>query len=227
MKQIMRSQEKAKDPAPVKSNQKRWTRDREEVIERDLTPISESPFTGWPAYVNEYDIVVTTFQNLQSDLSVARAPVNRPRRAVAIDLYDPVNRPRSPLVAVEWARVIMDEVQLAGGGKTAEMMSLIPRVSSLAVSGTPAKSNVSDLVHVLKFLREDHEITAAKTWKRLIKPGFADIFCDIFSRISIRTLKSQVQHELTIPGQKRYVVGINMGRVERHVSYLWSSLNGY
>lgn len=60
-------------------------------------------------------------------------------------------------------------------------------------------------------------ITAPRHWKRLLKPGFSDIFCTIFRRSSIRTLKSQVQSELTIPSQSRYVVGIEMGRIERYV----------
>jgi hypothetical protein len=32
-----------------------------------------------------------------------------------------------------------------------EMVSLVPRSSSFAVSGTPAKSQVSDLINVLKY----------------------------------------------------------------------------
>ncbi len=155
MKEVIQSKDSvgAKKTKTTKSSKNRWTRDREDSSDSEMdTSDSEDPFAGWPAFVNAYDIVVTTFASLQSDLSVARAPISRPRRSVALELYDPVNRPRSPLVSVEWARVIMDEVQLAGGGKTAEMMSLIPRVSSLAVSGTPAKANVSDLVHVLRFV---------------------------------------------------------------------------
>lgn len=35
---------------------------------------------------------------------------------------------------------------------TSEMVSLIPRISSLAVSGTPAKSSVKDLISVLKYI---------------------------------------------------------------------------
>ena len=31
-----------------------------------------------------------------------------------------------------------------------EMVSLIPRLSSFAVSGTPARSQISDMIHVLK-----------------------------------------------------------------------------
>ena len=35
----------------------------------------------------------------------------------------------------------------------------------------------------------------------------------------IRTLKSAVEDELTIPQQHRYLVSIELGRVERHVSH--------
>lgn len=48
-------------------------------------------------------------------------------------------------------------------------------------------------------------------------PGFCDIFQNLFRSISVRTLKAEVQDELTIPSQKRYVVGVEMGPVERHV----------
>ena len=32
------------------------------------------------------------------------------------------------------------------------MVSLIPRLSSFAVSGTPAKTQIADLIHVLKYV---------------------------------------------------------------------------
>jgi hypothetical protein len=38
--------------------------------------------------------------------------------------------------------------------------------------------------------------------------------------MSIRTLKSDVKDELTIPQQHRYLVSIELGRVERHVSHM-------
>jgi E3 ubiquitin-protein ligase SHPRH len=37
--------------------------------------------------------------------------------------------------------------------------------------------------------------------------------------LHIRTLKSAVKDELTIPQQRRYLVSIELGRVERHVSH--------
>ena len=66
----------------------------------------------WPDFVHGYDVVITTYQTLRSDLYVAHPSPERPRRTKVV--YE---RPRSPLVMVEWKRVVMDEVQMVGGGK--------------------------------------------------------------------------------------------------------------
>ncbi|KIK58778.1 hypothetical protein GYMLUDRAFT_45086 [Collybiopsis luxurians FD-317 M1] len=173
----------------------------------------EDEVLDWCSYVHTFDIVITTYNVLQSDLNVARAPPKRPRRDGV--KYLNLERPRSPLVMVEWARVVMDEVQMAGSGKTEDMVSLIPRRSSLAVSGTPARAQVSDLSHVLKFLR--FNIGSNRLWNRLLHRGFVSEFCDLFKYYSIRTMKSQISHELQIPQQTRYLVSIDLGRVERLV----------
>ncbi|KAH9001925.1 SNF2 family N-terminal domain-containing protein [Lactarius hatsudake] len=170
---------------------------------------------SWPAYINDFDVCVTTYDILRSDLNVARAPPVRPVRQTAE--YSRDKRPISPLVVCEWYRVVMDEVQMVGGGKASEMVSLIPRLSSFAVSGTPAKTRVSDLSYVLKFLRVDPIIYAPKNWNRLIQPSYAAEFAEVFQQYTVRTVKSAVQAELTIPTQTRYVFPIYLGRVERHV----------
>lgn len=66
----------------------------------------------WPDFVHGYDVVITTYQTLRSDLNVAHPGPQRSRRIEVV--YE---RPRSPLVMVEWKRVVMDEVQMVGGGK--------------------------------------------------------------------------------------------------------------
>jgi E3 ubiquitin-protein ligase SHPRH len=63
---------------------------------------------SWPAYINDFDVCVTTYDILRSDLNVARAPPARPVRKNAE--YSREKRPISPLVLCEWYRVIMDEV---------------------------------------------------------------------------------------------------------------------
>ncbi|KAH9476541.1 putative ATP-dependent helicase [Psilocybe cubensis] len=169
----------------------------------------------WCEYVHQFDVVITTYNVLRSEIHVARPPPDRPKREEAS--YHTSSRLRSPLVMVEWKRVVMDEVQMVGGGQAAEMVSLIPRLSSLAVSGTPAKSQMSDLIHVLKFLRIDQLVGDLRLWNRLLKPGFAKDFAAFLKHYGIRTMKSCVTSELTIPQQTRYLVGIDLGRVEQHV----------
>ena len=86
------------------------------------------------------------------------------------------------------------------------MVSLIPRLSSFAVSGTPAKTQIADLIHVLKyvssllvlhwrhqltqnkyrFLRVDKIVGGPRLWKRLLKPGFAEDFVEFLQRYAIR-----------------------------------------
>ncbi|KAJ3551190.1 hypothetical protein NM688_g4853 [Phlebia brevispora] len=175
----------------------------------------EERMTDWCTHVQTYDVCITTYTTLAHDLGVARPPPVRPRRTGTT--YVDLPRARSPLVMCEWHRVIMDEVQMVGGGKTAEMVSLIPRVSSFAVSGTPARAQVSDLIHVFKFLRVQPLTNDSRLWNRLLRPEHIRHFVSLFDRYAIRTMKAAVKDELTIPKQTRYLVPIKLGKVEQHV----------
>ncbi|KAL1692669.1 SNF2 family N-terminal domain-containing protein [Schizophyllum commune] len=179
-------------------------------------PPTEDEFPlDFPTWVNSYDVVITTYRVLAADLAVALPTRERPRRQDVV--YANVERPRSPLVICEWNRVVMDEVQMVGGGKTEDMVSLIPRRASYAVSGTPARQQVSDLIHVIRFLRVDDVVGSSKLWNRLIQPAYAAHFAAFIQSYAVRTTKASVKDELTIPQQTRYVVPVEMGRVERHV----------
>lgn len=204
-----------KAPSTSKRRGKSKGQSAMDVDEADMTRDPDGRSLKWCEYVHQFDVVITTYQILRSDFNVARAAPVRPRREDVV--YVNVERPRSPLVMVEWNRVIMDEVQMVGGGKTEDMVSLIPRLSSFAVSGTPARAQISDMLHVLKFLRVDDIIGSARMWNRLLKPAFAGEFAGFFQRYAVRTMKSSVKTELTIPQQTRYLVGIELGKVERHV----------
>ncbi|KAH7925001.1 hypothetical protein BV22DRAFT_1034512 [Leucogyrophana mollusca] len=189
--------------------------DEPQMVESGLEILPSDDILDWCSYINTFDVCITTYNVLRQDLTVARAPPKRPRREDVE--YSNLERPRSPLVICEWYRVIMDEVQMMGTGKSEEMVSLIPRLSSFAVSGTPARTQVSDLMRVLKFLRVDNIVGSTKMWNRLLKHGFREQFATLFQRFAVRTLKSAVNDELTIPQQHRYLVSIELGRIERHV----------
>ena len=85
--------------------------------------MNEDEVVDWCTYVNTFDVCITTYNVLQQDLGVARPPPTRPRRAFV--QYSTVHRTRSPLVMCEWYRVIMDEVQMVGGGKTEYVGSVL------------------------------------------------------------------------------------------------------
>lgn len=81
----------------------------------DESPTPEDNNEEWCLHINEYDVCITTYNVLKNDLHVARPPTRRPRRDGVS--YLNIQRRRSPLVTCEWYRVIMDEVQMVGGGK--------------------------------------------------------------------------------------------------------------
>ncbi|KAJ7050573.1 SNF2 family N-terminal domain-containing protein [Mycena amicta] len=176
---------------------------------------SDAKIEDWPLYCQQFDVVIVTYATLRSELNVARAPPKRPRREDVV--YSNLERDRSPLIRVDWDRVIMDEVQMVGGGNVEDMVSMIPRRASFAVSGTPARAQVADLSHVLKFLRVDHIVGSPRSWTRLLLPAYSHHFARFFKSFALRTTKASVKDELTIPHQTRYLVGIEMGAVERTV----------
>lgn len=95
-----------------------WDSDFDSDMDEDI-PVEEDKeeeIVDWCTYVHGFDVVITTYTTLRNDLNVARAAPTRPRREDVV--YSNVERPRSPLVMVEWNRVVMDEVQMVGGGKT-------------------------------------------------------------------------------------------------------------
>lgn len=95
------------------------------------------------------------------------------------------------------------------------MVSLIPRRNSLAVSGTPARTDIKDLMGVLRFLRVPTLPYEPKLWHRLQQPSFRSAFEGLFRAISVRTTKRQVEDEFNIPRQSRYVVPIELSQIEQ------------
>lgn len=164
-------------------------------------------------YVRGHDVVITTYQTLGEDLAVANPAPLRSRRSTA--KYNLEERPRSPLVMCEWWRVIMDEVQLHGDQSAASnMVSLIPRKLSLAMSGTPARSDIKDLMGSLRFLRVP--IGDRTMWHRLMQPANVAAFHGLFQSISVRTTKVEVAGEFNLPQQKRFVIPIQLSDIEMH-----------
>jgi len=113
--------------------------------------------------------------------------------------------------------VIMDEVQLCGdSSSSANMVSLIPRKHSLAVSGTPAKTDIKDLMGSLRFLRVPILPFDNRLWHRLQQSPMRPAFDGLFQTIAVRTTKKEVAGEFEIPRQSRLIVPIELSEIEMH-----------
>lgn len=96
------------------------------------------------------------------------------------------------------------------------MVSLIPRKNSLAVSGTPARSDIKDLMGSLKFLRVPVLPNDNRLWHRLQQPSMRPAFEGLFRSLAVRTTKKEVSGEFNLPHQSRYVVPIELSEIELH-----------
>lgn len=96
------------------------------------------------------------------------------------------------------------------------MVSLIPRKNSLAVSGTPARSDIKDLMGSLKFLRVPVLPNDNRLWHRLQQPSMRPAFEGLFRSLTVRTTKKEASGEFNLPHQSRYVVPIELSEIELH-----------
>lgn len=111
----------------------------------------------------------------------------------------------------------MDEVQLCGDtSNAAEMVSLVPRRHSLAVSGTPARTDIKDLMGSLRFLRVPTIPYDNRLWHRLQQAPMREAFEGLFQSIAVRTTKQEVANEFHLPTQTRMIVPIELSEIELH-----------
>ena len=121
----------------------------------------------------------------------------------------------SPLVQIQFWRIILDEVQMVSAGitNTAKVAQIIPRVHAWGVTGTPVKRNMVDLLGTLIFLRL-HPFALHKTWAQLA--AVPQDFEKLFKNISIRHTMSMVEDEIAIPHQQRMRISLPFNSVEEN-----------
>ncbi|KAG8623442.1 hypothetical protein KVT40_008418 [Elsinoe batatas] len=162
----------------------------------------------------DIDIVLVTYNVLASEIHFA---VDPPDRGLRRKNYEQ-QRPKSPLVQLDWWRVCLDEAQMVESGvsKAAQTASLLPRQNAWAVSGTPVKKDVQDLRGLLIFLGYEPFASSSESWKRLViyHETFEAEFKDLFGRIALRHTKDRIRNELRLPPQRRVVVTMPFTTIE-------------
>ncbi|XP_067947672.1 E3 ubiquitin-protein ligase SHPRH-like [Watersipora subatra] len=157
-----------------------------------------------PMVLARQDIVITTYDVLKAELRSTHVPhsnshtgrlFRQPKRFMALP---------SPLIAVEWWRVCLDEAQMVESvtTSTAEMALKLSAVNRWCVTGTPINSGVNDLYGLLLFLGVPPFATKT-VWDALIyRPycfGLPNNLYSILQHVMWRTCKADVREQLGLP----------------------------
>ena len=157
-----------------------------------------------------HDIVLTTYNVLSKEIHHAREIPDRATRSGNI-----YKRQRSPLVTLDWWRVVLDEAQMieSGVSNAAKVARLIPRQNAWAVSGTPVRKDAEDLRGLLIFLRIEPYAGSQRLWNRMVT-CYPQVFQRIFNTLALRHTKETIRQEITLPPQKRMVVNMAFSQIE-------------
>lgn len=161
-----------------------------------------------------YDIVITTYHSISRELHFAF--FNPSARSMRNERSrEDMDRLKSPLVRIQFWRVILDEVQMVNTGvsKAAQVARIIPRVHAWGVTGTPMKKSMADLQGIFVFLRMD-PFTNTLVWNQVLATP-AD-FETILSTVAIRHTAAMVKDDISIPPQTRYVLSLPFNPVEEN-----------
>lgn len=136
------------------------------------------------------------------------------------DIYHSVGY-ESPLMLLQFWRVVLDEVQMVSSkvSRPFQSSSLIPRYHAWAVSGTPIKKNLSDLHSVLEFLRY-RPFTgkiSKNSWEILTNININNSldFVKLWKTIGLRHTKAMVHDDIKLPPQNRVLMTIPFNVVEQ------------
>lgn len=120
----------------------------------------------------------------------------------------------SPLMMCHWWRVVLDEVQMvaAGANRAFKTASMIPRVHSWGVSGTPVRLN-----SVLEFLKVSpfYYPTSAFCWKKLNNEENNLDFVSLWQTIALRHTKAMVHNDINLPPQERILLSLPFTELEQ------------
>ena len=167
----------------------------------------------------EQDVVVTTYTVLAAEIHYAD---DKPKRDLRHEKKYVARR--SPLVKILWWRVCLDEAQMieSGVSSAAKVALRIPRCNAWAVTGTPLKGDINDLLGLLIFLRYE-PFDELRVWGSM--RHHPEMFRRIFSTIALRHTKAQVRNELQLPPQKRIIVTIPFTAIEeQHYKQLFDEM---
>ncbi|TQB69588.1 hypothetical protein MPDQ_001626 [Monascus purpureus] len=185
-------------------------RDRPDLTNEELVDV-----------ISDHDIVLTSYDVLSREVYFS---VDPPKRNLRHEKK--FEQKKTPLVQILWWRVCLDEAQMVESGvsNAAKVALMIPRQNAWAVTGTPLRSNISDLFGLFVFLNYTPICDSSGIWNRLHQ-YFKPVFADIINQIALRHSKDNIRGQLHLPPQKRVVITVPFSAVEeQHYQQLYDEM---
>lgn len=174
-----------------------------------------------PHFLAEQDIVIITYDVLRSELNYVDIPHSNSEDGRRLRNQKRYMAIPSPLVAVEWWRICLDEAQMVEcpAVKAAEMAQRLSGINRWCISGTPVQRGLEDLFGLVVFLGVE-PYCVRHWWVRLLyrpyckkNPHFLYSF---IAKIMWRSAKKDVIDQIQIPPQTEETHWLHFSPVERH-----------
>ncbi|KAJ8314753.1 hypothetical protein KUTeg_006903 [Tegillarca granosa] len=174
-----------------------------------------------PMTLAQQDIVLTTYETLRKEIDYVDLPHSNSEGGRKFRYAKRFMAIPSPIVAVEWWRICLDEAQMVEctTTKTAAMALRLTAVNRWCVTGTPIQKSIEDLYGLLLFLGVD-PYWVQYWWHRLLyEPLCYGIFqpmYDAVTNVLWRTSKKDVIDQINLPDQTEHLHWLTFSPVEDH-----------
>ncbi|KAL3049730.1 hypothetical protein OYC64_009061 [Pagothenia borchgrevinki] len=174
-----------------------------------------------PRLLAQQDVVITTYDVLRSELNYVDIPHSNSEDGRRFRNRKRYMAVPSPLVAVQWWRICLDEAQMVEcpTAKAAEMALRLSSVNRWCVSGTPVQRGLEDLYGLVLFLGVD-PFWVKHWWLQILyrpfRRGNTAPLYRVIAQILWRSAKKDVIDQIQIPPQTEEVHWLNFSPVEGH-----------
>ncbi|XP_023384098.1 E3 ubiquitin-protein ligase SHPRH [Pteropus vampyrus] len=174
-----------------------------------------------PHFLAEQDIVIITYDVLRSELNYVDIPHSNSEDGRRLRNQKRYMAIPSPLVAVEWWRICLDEAQMVEcpAVKAAEMAQRLSGINRWCISGTPVQRGLEDLFGLVVFLGVE-PYCVKHWWVRLLYRPYCkknpQLLYSFIAKILWRSAKKDVIDQIQIPPQTEEIHWLHFSPVERH-----------
>ncbi|NXH43939.1 SHPRH ligase, partial [Dicaeum eximium] len=174
-----------------------------------------------PHMLAEQEVVITTYDVLRTELNYVDIPHSNSEDGRRFRNQKRYMAIPSPLVAVEWWRICLDEAQMVEctTAKAAEMALRLSGINRWCVSGTPVQRGLEDLYGLVLFLGVD-PYWVKHWWDQLLYRPYCRKnprpLYSLIAKIMWRSAKKDVLDQIQIPPQTENIHWLHFSPVERH-----------